>query len=70
VNQQPGQNPAGKALVASGAVMVLVGVILAFAVSPWGGIVAVVGVFDILIGQAMLRGMLGSRSSSGTGAPE
>jgi hypothetical protein len=69
MNQQPGQDTAGKAMVASGAVMVVVGVILAFAVSIWGGIVAVVGVFDIIIGQAMLRGMLGG-SSSGTGSAE
>ena len=66
MNQLPeGQNTAGKAMVASGAVMVIVGVILAFAVSPWGGIVAVVGVFDIIIGQAMLRGMMGGWTDTG-----
>ena len=66
MNQHPGQNSAGKALIASGAVMIVVGVILALAVSPWGGIVAAVGVFDILIGQAMI----GAGSSSGAEAPE
>jgi hypothetical protein len=51
---------AGKALVASGAVLVVVGVVLAIVVSPWGSIAAVVGVFDILIGQLMMRGTLGT----------
>ena len=65
MNQQPGQNAAGKAMVASGAVLVVVGVIVAFAVSPWGGIAAVVGIFDILIGIAMQRGALGSWTDTG-----
>ena len=56
MNQQPGQAASGKAMVASGAVLIVVGIVLALAVSPWGAIVAVVGVFDIIIGQAMLRG--------------
>jgi hypothetical protein len=67
MNQSGGQSPAGKALVASGAVMIVIGVVLAIAVSPWGAIVAVVGVFDVIIGQAMSRGMLGGGPSSGTG---
>ena len=45
--------------------MIVVGVALALAVSPWGGIVAVVGVFDVIIGQAMTRGMLGSGPGRG-----
>ena len=67
MNQSGGQSPAGKALVASGAVMIVVGVVLAIAVSPWGGIVAVVGVFDIIVGQAMSRGLIGGGPSGGTG---
>ena len=47
--------------------MIVVGVVLALAVSPWGGIVAVVGVFDVIIGLAMTRGMLGGGPSAGTG---
>ena len=65
MNQQPGQNPAGKAMVASGAVLVVVGIVVAIAVSPWGGIAAVVGIFDILIGIAMQRGALGGFTGSG-----
>ena len=65
MNQQPGQDAAGKAMVASGVVLIIVGVVIALAVSPWGAIAAVVGVFDIIIGQAMLRGMLSGGSSTG-----
>jgi hypothetical protein len=66
VNQPAGQPAAGRALVASGVVMIVVGVVLALAVSPWGGIVAVVGVFDVIIGQAMTRGMLGGGPGRGS----
>ena len=66
MNELPeGQSTAGKAMVASGAVLVVVGVVLALAVSVWGGIVAVVGVFDIIIGQMMLRGMMGGWTDTG-----
>ena len=68
MNQQPGQNPAGKAMVASGVVLVVVGIVVAIAVSPWGGIAAVVGIFDIIIGIAMQRGALGA--FTGTGGTE
>ena len=64
MNQPAGQSTAGRALVVSGAVMIIVGVVLTLAVSPWGAIVAVVGVFDIIIGQAMQRGMLGGGGST------
>ena len=66
MNELPeGQNTTGKVLIASGAVMIIVGVVLALAVSVWGGIVAVVGVFDIIIGQMMLRGMMGGWTDTG-----
>ena len=65
MDQQPGQNAAGRAMVASGAVLVVVGVVVAFAVSPWGGIAAVVGIFDILIGIAMQRGAFGGWTDTG-----
>ena len=65
MNEQPRQNAAGKLMVASGAVLVVVGIVVAFAVSPWGGIAAVVGVFDILLGIAMQRGALGGGADTG-----
>ena len=65
MNQQPGQNAAGKAMVASGVVLVVVGIVVAIAVSPWGGIAAVVGIFDIIIGIAMQRGVLGGGAGTG-----
>ena len=52
-------------MVASGAVLVIVGIVVAFAVSPWGGIAAVVGIFDIIIGIAMQRGALGGFTDTG-----
>ena len=61
----PGQSTSGKVMVASGAILVIVGVIVAFAVSPWGAIAAVVGVFDILIGQMMLRGKMSGWTDTG-----
>jgi hypothetical protein len=67
VNQSSGQSTAGKALAASGVVMIVIGIVLAIAVSPWGGIVAIVGVFDVIVGQAMSRGMLGGGPGGGTG---
>lgn len=64
--QGSGNEAAGKAMIASGAVLIVVGVVVAIAVSPWGGIAAVVGVFDIIIGQMMLRGALGAGGNAGT----
>ena len=61
----PGQSGAGKAMVASGAVLVVVGIVVAFAVSPWGGIAAVVGIFDIILGIGMQRGAMSGWTDTG-----
>lgn len=70
VQSQPGQDAAGKAMVASGALLIVIGVVVGLALTPWGFAGVALGLFDIVIGQVMLRGGLGPRRGPGeTGLP-
>ena len=70
MSEGPGQDAAGKAMVASGAVLIVIGVVVGLAVTPWGFAGVALGLFDIVIGQLMLRGALGPKRGPGdTGLP-